>query len=426
MSAVLSRWEPVSAKLAERFAEEMQKISESSVQFTNSTALHATALGLGMQPPLIASDISSVLDYDTRSALLSNPLSAVDSGAISTLARDSFVGSFSEAIRAMAVPVPDIWGIEQIAGAISASNSALALPVSETLIELAKVQVMHAESVQHMANFFASSAVAPNLLWNLIQSGQTVSRILAGMGEVASIDVQSLDLSQRLQSDLIRLGSAYSSYAVDGYSGLAALKVDFSWPGLARKYFREEIDFPSRATDVALYSGRMILEGSKHGENVQAIPHAYHPPLYANDLFDDLFEDKPYLREMRQGAWDALHSRRPHSKSQAAHSARELIMQSLDLLAPDILFSPEELGERKQPTRRLRLQRALTGAGKHEIAWIDNLIGTVLDMYNHVTEISHFRSDSDDISSDDLYFLLLALDGVLGLVFHKATASHVG
>jgi hypothetical protein len=54
-----------------------------------------------------------------------------------------------------------------------------------------------------------------------------------------------------------------------------------------------------------------------------------------DDLDGALKEVDPALLERRQGAWAAYHSGRPDSLSQAAASARELLTQTLRILAPN-------------------------------------------------------------------------------------------
>jgi hypothetical protein len=83
----------------------------------------------------------------------------------------------------------------------------------------------------------------------------------------------------------------------------------------------------------------------------------------------------------RRGIWDALSGHNADGPCQAAHSARELLRQLLDTLAP-----AEALGI-EQPTRRQRATYILNS--KSHAEYIDAMAGAVNTMYNRLSNIAH-------------------------------------
>jgi hypothetical protein len=83
-----------------------------------------------------------------------------------------------------------------------------------------------------------------------------------------------------------------------------------------------------------------------------------------DSLDDALLRIDGHLVELREGAWAALAARRPDGPRQAAHSARELIDQTLKTAAPDIEvramadFKPDTSSQ-SGITRRHRLKYLL-------------------------------------------------------------------
>jgi Predicted pPIWI-associating nuclease len=80
-----------------------------------------------------------------------------------------------------------------------------------------------------------------------------------------------------------------------------------------------------------------------------------------DELDEALRKIDPHLVEIRRGAWSALHSKHPDSLRQAAHSARELIDQTLKTGAPnDVITSqPGFVADKSSSdgvTRRMRIR----------------------------------------------------------------------
>jgi hypothetical protein len=76
------------------------------------------------------------------------------------------------------------------------------------------------------------------------------------------------------------------------------------------------------------------------------------------------------FQEMHQGAWFALLCAGPDSRRQSAHSARELIDSVLRALAPDMVFTPQDIareGHEQRPTRAMRV-KWIVGAHDGELA----------------------------------------------------------
>jgi DNA-binding MarR family transcriptional regulator len=112
------------------------------------------------------------------------------------------------------------------------------------------------------------------------------------------------------------------------------------------------------------------------------------------------------------GAWQTLSTESEDRYSQAMHSGRELLMQILAYLAPDELFTEEELARNngKPPTRRMRIRRILGSDSKTE--WAEKIAAALDSMYDVMAAESHSRDDgyrNDDTAAGQL----IALGGLL-------------
>lgn len=125
----------------------------------------------------------------------------------------------------------------------------------------------------------------------------------------------------------------------------------------------------------------------------------------ALDKLDEaLLNISPHLVELRDGAWAALISSRPDSLRQAAHSARELIDQTLKEGAPDEViksapdFAPDNTS-RSGVTRRHRLKYLVRhhrgDVSDALIKSIDKSIDFLLAEHQRLTSQAHGRGAPD-------------------------------
>jgi len=95
----------------------------------------------------------------------------------------------------------------------------------------------------------------------------------------------------------------------------------------------------------------------------------------------------PHLLELRRGAWSALASSQPDSFRQAAHSAREMIDQTLREGAPGNATRKDRL--------KFLMKRFRGDVSESDLSIADSTIDLVLAIDNKLIAMSHARSSSD-------------------------------
>jgi len=124
------------------------------------------------------------------------------------------------------------------------------------------------------------------------------------------------------------------------------------------------------------------------------------------------------LQNLWSGAWSVLSSDSPDRLRQAAHSGRELLIQTLEALAPDSIFSRDELerdGHNGRATHRMRVSRiiARNNNSRSSIAWSESMIHALLDTYNYLVAVSHHREIQSSFDERQVAGVLMALGGFL-------------
>jgi Predicted pPIWI-associating nuclease len=138
-----------------------------------------------------------------------------------------------------------------------------------------------------------------------------------------------------------------------------------------------------------------------------------------DDLDLALRRINPALCEMRHGAYAALLSGQPDSVRQAAHSARELIRQVLDILAPlgEIRAQPDFRPSKESQqgvTRKMRIRYVINkrqkGFSESDVDIVDSLCDPIDVLYNKLSAEAHRDVDR---SQQDVQDLLRATEIVL-------------
>ena len=113
-----------------------------------------------------------------------------------------------------------------------------------------------------------------------------------------------------------------------------------------------------------------------------------------DDLDVALIGISPKLVELRDGMWSAFASTRPNALQQAAHSARELIDQTLKTGAPDAQ-------DRRSRARQL-LQLKAGVDSKKEKTLIEATIGLVPSLVDRLLAEAHSRTELESLRIKDL------------------------
>jgi hypothetical protein len=106
----------------------------------------------------------------------------------------------------------------------------------------------------------------------------------------------------------------------------------------------------------------------------------------------------PSLVELRHGAWSAANSTAPDSPRQAAHSARELLRQVLDAVAPieevkaQSWFKPDKAsqsGITRKMRVRLALQKRGLGSSERDRKVIESTMELIGNLYDKLSAEAH-------------------------------------
>jgi hypothetical protein len=124
-----------------------------------------------------------------------------------------------------------------------------------------------------------------------------------------------------------------------------------------------------------------------------------------DELDEALLAIREELVEVREGMWAAFHSGRADSLRQAAHSARELIRQVIDALAPldrvrEATWFQRHEGSSSGVTRRQRVRLILEdhGRGRGDEELVEGLCDQVDTNYGRLSGQAH--ADSQPASAD--------------------------
>jgi hypothetical protein len=138
-----------------------------------------------------------------------------------------------------------------------------------------------------------------------------------------------------------------------------------------------------------------------------------------DDLDLALRRISPALCEIRHGAYAALSSSQPDSVRQAAHSARELIRQVLDLLAPleEVRAQPDFKPSKDSQhgvTRKMRIRHVINkrheGSSESDVNVVESLCDPIDVLYNKLSAEAHRDIDK---AQQDVQDLLKATEIVL-------------
>jgi DNA-binding transcriptional ArsR family regulator len=207
----------------------------------------------------------------------------------------------------------------------------------------------------------------------------------------------------------------YDEYFVDAVKGMGKmptlddLKISVTLPtqsvaslvGTTRSIVEAEIGIPSEVEPFRLGQVRPPIY-SKQYQVAKSRIEIYLEPL-----------GRRFLNKW-EGAWQTFHSESKDRHSQATHSGRELLMQVLDFLAPDHVFTKEELAKYnvKKPTRKMRIEYILKDHHSSTVELINNVAKTLDSMYDVLVGETH-RRDGKDHLDDTIAGMLGVLEDLL-------------
>ena len=246
-----------------------------------------------------------------------------------------------------------------------------------------------------------------------IENNVFISSMIADLGTIASA-------GRELNSSLVSLGQQ-TLEATRAYDTLFRSASETLAGGVTREqtladYLRTELVIPTTTTSSLVGSTRNIIQARSFPQSEEALPvELAEVHVYSQQYIAMSTRLEHYLNPLSErfvskwhGAWQTLFSKSEDRHSQAMHSARELLMQVLAHLAPDELFTEEEIARNdgKPPTRRMRIRRILSSDSKAE--WVDKTATALNSTYDVLAAESHSRDDEyrgDDTAAGQLIVL---------------------
>ena len=255
--------------------------------------------------------------------------------------------------------------------------------------------------------------IASSALRELSGTNMGLSWIMKDLGHISALDSvhESIDRHfARLLPDVAELGRVYGEYVEDVAGRFGEL--------LAERPFTVEIARPTWAT--AAYVGvvrDLVLVDDRHESHVDVIDFTREESSSGAGEFFLSFGQQYHAKW--EGARLTLSSSNPDRISQAAHSGRELLMQLLEVLAPDDVFTQDEIdkeGHNGRVTRKMRVRKAAYNSRMSAVKLADTLAEAIDNLYGEITAVSHNRDSEQRVNEEQLDGLLYMMYGALKFI----------
>ena len=249
----------------------------------------------------------------------------------------------------------------------------------------------------------------------IVENNLVLGTMLSDIAAFAKVGVVADKALAGLVNQTLLTTKAYDGYFVDAVKGIGKMSTFAD--------LTASIGLPTQSVASLIGTTRSIVEAEfgipaviEPGELVQS-----KPPVYSRQYQVAKSTVEIYLEPLGQrfvnkwqGAWQTFHSESKDRHSQATHSGRELLMQLLDYLAPDDVFTAEDLAKHKvnKPTRKMRIEYILNGHNNSTIELITNMAKTLDSMHNVLVGEAHRRDDNDHLD-DTIASMLRTLENLL-------------
>ena len=297
--------------------------------------------------------------------------------------------------------------MQSIGVAIQGINIAtFASQLGETIAAVVQTQKINLDFLQIHESPFNSFGPL------FIENNVFISSMIADLGTIASAgSVLNNQLSSLGQLTL----EATKAYDVLFKSASETLARVVTPKPMFADILRNELMIPTTTTSSLVGSTRNIIRAQSSSSEESSRLELTQVRVYSQQYTAMSIQIERYLRQLNErfvskwhGAWQTLSSKSEDRYSQAMHSGSELLIQILAYLAPNEIFSEEEIARNngKPPTRRMRIRRILDSDSKAE--WIDKTAAALDSTYDVLTAESHNRQGGylcDDTAAGQLIVL---------------------
>ena len=350
----------------------------------------------------------SLLAKDSALSVFLDEMAELPKNTLATLQTSIFIPSPAElAVQQLTTMLDDIDAV---------SSNSLAITLGSRLAQ----EAMDSFSLSQRANLSVFQDALSNdvlfpVLGDLGQVGVEISHIIDNVGAISHALKAGPDLAFALDlmPNLAEVARTYTGYLLETTGGIlndvqsvqigAGLMVPTETTMNYSDSLRTIVGSPPAGHQSALYprgtNGETVIwqdEVARYEPNFRSLG----------------------LQNLWSGAWSVLSSNSPDRLRQAAHSGRELLIQTLEALAPDSIFTRDELerdGHNGRATHRMRVSRVIArnNSSRSSIAWSESMIDALLDTYNHLAGVSHYREIQSSYDERQVAGLLMALGGFL-------------
>lgn len=333
-----------------------------------------------------------------------------------------------QAILNSAIGVSNLKPLYDFARTLKAIDTTAIAQFQKTASDLAKVQIVSGNTIKQIQEAVNATAhiqsvnlallqTTPSPITHLlVENNAFMGSIIRDLEAMTRISAQFTFPSTALINQVISATNAYDAYYSDFIHQFRSVPSRVNYSGI-------HIVVPTTTTSSLVSSIRGIVESQVDLSEKNDSPHieSTRRDTYIEQYYAMTPMLEPYLaplgdRFIRKwhGAWQTLSSPSEDRCPQALHSARELLMQVLAELAPDNVFTAEDLARHnnaKKPTRRMQAKYILDNS-KTATDWVEKVAIAIDSTYDVLVSGAHSR-DNKIPDDDSIASLLIVLGGLL-------------
>jgi len=279
----------------------------------------------------------------------------------------------------------------------------------EALASFSQSRLISQASIEQVA---ALGNVGSDILKEFNVANLELSNIIKDFGVITAHDNNKTSWIA-MMPNVAEVGRTYKGLLADMVGDLTKSLGDYRMNG--------GIAIPTISTSAYIRSMKMALVSDEMDEENIVFSNAF--PATRRDgmvQLDSVFQSLgTNFTAMWQGSWAVLESNNPDRIRQAAHSGRELLMQTLANLAPDSAFDSNEVekyGYKGKITRKMRVKKILANDSKSVLGWADSVAKALDETYDRLADMSHDRSIHPRATERQLAGLLYCLGGLISFI----------
>ncbi|MGA7733419.1 MAG: hypothetical protein WCD37_19325, partial [Chloroflexia bacterium] len=274
----------------------------------------------------------------------------------------------------------------------------------------------------------------------------SISHLLAQNNTFLSTMVSDLDVLGSLRIggwvDNLMRETAYATKALHTYvtEELTSIAAGYASAYILHERLSSTVVRPTSTTALLVSATRQLAEADTAETDQARHMSGLNAQIYKRQVISrirtELYSISPRFGRMLDGAWTTLRSASPDRHRQVMHSLREIIMQVLESLAPDNVFTDEERQKgnkqygpdgnivRITVTRNMRIKHILSGRSEGALQWVEATADAVCFACDEATAESHRRDDIIRYDDEATARFLLTTISLIGYIVHLSEMRH--